>query len=290
MREIILDVQSIGYGVQSVGMALMSGMDKFPRPDKYYYSEMPDGKRTADYIEYINPILKSLGVEVIQLTHEDLFAHIMSWPTADRISMIPVWFMGADGKRQPLNRQCTGDFKVDIVAKRIRTDLGVTRLKRNTIRVWQGISIDEIKRTKKKGYSLFPDSFRVNHLPYIGQYAEITYPGFVWESYSRDKIKEKIFVANGIKVPPPSSCFFCPFHEIDQWLDIYTNDPEAWELACQLDESIRNYNTPTEVLVSGPFFLYEGLVPLRGIDFDAERAKQFSEQITLGCESGFCML
>lgn len=291
MREIILDIQSIGMGVQSIGMALMSGMDKWPRPDKYYYAWMPDGQRTEDYSDYILPILKSLGVEVEILDNENLYKHVLSWPIADRISMIPVWFMGADGKRQPLNRQCTGDFKIARVASEARTTLDVKRLKRNTVRIWQGISIDEIRRTKKKGYSLFPDSFRVNHLPYIGQYANITYPDFSWESYSRDKIKSNIFTANGIKIPPASSCFFCPFHDIEQWYDIYINDPASWELACELDDSIRNYNTPSGVLIAGPFYLYEGLIPLREIDFEKELAKLKNNQAQLGgCESGFCML
>lgn len=290
MRDIILDVQSIGYGVQSIGMALLSGMDEWPRPDMYCYSKLPDSKRTVEYIEYITPKLLALGVDVKILTPKDLYDHILSWPIASRISMIPVWFLGSDGKRQPLNRQCTGDFKIDIVATAIRERLGVIRLKRNTVRVWQGISIDEIKRTKKKSFALYPESFRVNHLPYIGQYANITYPAFKWESYSRDKIIEKIFQRLGLKIPPKSSCFFCPFHSIYEWLDLYNNDREGWEAACILDDSIRNYNTPNEVLVSGPFYLYEGLIPLRDIDFDLEISKQLTNQITLGCESGFCGL
>lgn len=290
MRDIILDVQSIGFGVQSVGMALMSGMDMIPRPDIYCYSELPDGKKTNDYRQYITPILQKLGVDVRILKPVDLYEHILSWPLADRVSMIPVWFMGADGKRQPLNRQCTVDFKIEIVAKHIRQYLNVRSLKRNTVRIWQGISMDEIKRTKKKGYSLFPESFRVNHLPYIGHYANITYPDFKWESYSRDKITEKIFIANGIKVPPKSSCFFCPFHDIEQWYDLYKNDSACWEMACLLDDSIRNYNTPTESLISGPFFLYNGLIPLREIDFEKARELNKNNQLTLGCESGFCML
>lgn len=290
MREIILDVQSIGFGVQSVGMAIMSGMDLFPRPDMYCYSALPDGKRTKEYIDYITPKLHSLGVDVQILTPKDLYQHILNWPIADRVSMLPVWFMGSDGKRQPLNRQCTGDFKIDIVASAIRERLGLARLKRNTVRVWQGISIDEIKRTKKKSFALYPESFRVNHLPYIGQYANITYPQFTWESYSRDKIIDKIFKANGIITPPKSSCFFCPFHDIEEWFDLFSNDPQGWELACVLDDSIRNYNTPTGVLESGPFYLYEGLIPLREIDFDKERLASKTRQLTLGCESGFCGL
>lgn len=290
MREIICDVGSIGFGVQSIGMALMAGMDMIPRPDIYCYSELPDSKRTLEYRHYITPLLNRLGVDVRILKTADLYEHIMSWPVADRVSMIPVWFMGADGRRQPLNRQCTADYKVDIVARDIRAYLDVKRLKRNSVRVWQGISLDEIKRTKKKGYSLFPDNFRVNHLPFIGHYANITYPQFAWRSYTREKIIDEIFIANSYRVPHKSSCFFCPFHDIEEWYDLFINDPDGWEMACKLDDSIRDYNTPTGVLESGPFYLYSGLIPLREIDFDKERANVKTDQLVLGCESGFCML
>lgn len=289
MREIILDVQSIGFGVQSTAMALMSGMDLIPRADKYYFSELRETPETIDYIGYVMPILHDLGVDVHILKPTDIYEHILSWDTADRVSMIPLWFRNEIGKPQPLNRACTVDFKIEVVAKQIRKDLDMPRLKRNTIRIWQGISIDEIKRAKKT--ALYPDSFRVNHYPFIGQYANITCPEFNWRSYSREKIKEDIFIKNGFKVPPKSSCFFCPFHDIYYWHHIYTNFPKEWELACILDDSIRMYNTPSEILYSQPFFLYVGLIPLRDIDFDKETSRFKTDQAVIqGCESGFCFL
>jgi len=290
MREILLDVQSIGLGVQSTAMALMSGMDLIPRADYYYWSKLRETPDTFEYAEYILPKLKELGVNVQVLEPTDIYEHILSWDIADRVSMIPVWFRNEDGKPQPLNRQCTSDFKIEIVAKAIRKDLNVGRLKRNSIRIWQGISIDEIKRAKKT--ALYPDKhFRVNHYPFIGQYANITYPSFKWESYSREKIKTDIFGKLGFKTPPKSSCFFCPFHDIYYWKHIYDTFPNEWELACLLDDSIRNYNSKNNTLRCAPFFLYNGLIPLREIDFDKEIAMAESNQFVInGCETGFCFV
>lgn len=286
-KKIILDVASIGFGVQSTGIAIMSGMGLIPKADKYYFSELRETQETIDYIQYIQPILQDMGIDVEILKPKDIYEHILNWPISDRVSMIPVWFLNTQGKPQPLNRGCTVDFKINVVASKIRTDLGLKKLKRNTIRIWQGISLDEIERAKRT--ALYPDSFRVNHYPFISQYANITYSEFDWKSYSRTKIIEEIFIKNNIKVPPKSSCFFCPFHDIKYWFHIYTNFPDQWDLACVLDDAIRNYNTKTEVLTSGPFFLYAGCIPLRDIDFD-KGIKNTNQLLLTGCESGFCMV
>ena len=290
-EQIILDIGSIGFGVQSTGMLWLAAKGEIPKADKYVFSDLHrEGQAVYDYIHYITPILKSEGIEVERLDAGDIYEEILSWPTADRISMIPVWFRNADGKPQPLNRQCTMDFKIEVIAKSIRSHLGVKRLKRHSIRVWQGISIDEIDRVKKRT-KLFPDdrsSYRVNHYPFIAQYANITYPGIKWKSLSREQIVET-FLKDGLKVPPKSSCFFCPFHTIIYWHFIYTKYPLEWELACKLDDSIRNYNTKYGSLESGPFYLYRGLVPLREIDFDIELLKQNKNLLfQSGCETGFC--
>lgn len=288
MNEIILDANSVGFGVQSTGIQLMAGLGLIPKPDKAYFSNLRETQETIDYIGYIAPILNDMGVPVKVLTPTDIYEHILSWPTADRVSMIPVWFRNSEGKPQPLNRGCTVDFKIEVVASAIRLELGVKRLKRNSVRVWQGISIDEERRAKKS--ALFPDSFRVNHYPLIGKFASITYPNFKWVDYSRIKLIEEIFIKYGFKIPPKSSCFFCPFHDIEYWYHIYINFPEQWELACILDDSIRDYNTQSGVLLSGPFYLYKGLIPLREIDFEKELYKTQNQFIIDGCNSGFCFV
>ena len=117
-------------------------------------------------------------------------------------------------------------------------------------------------------------------------------PGHKWLNWTREDIINHIFKKMGLKIPPKSSCFFCPFHTIYYWLHIYLNFPEEYELACLLDESIRHYQTPTETLRATEFYLYRGLKPLRELDFDAEIRKLATLVIPLfanGCETGFCM-
>lgn len=288
--QIILDVASIGWGIQSTGLMFAAGHGEMPKADKYFFADLTrESQEVYDYIGYARPLLKDLGIEVEHLEAGDIYKEILSWPTAERISMIPVWFLNDSGKPQPLNRQCTTDFKINTIAAGIRKHLNVQRLKRHTIRVWQGISTDEIRRAKKA--KLLPEDrhkYRVNHFPFIAQYANITYPEHIWQSRSREQIMLE-FKRRGLKVPPKSSCFFCPFHDIEYWFHIYNTQPMEWELCCILDDSIRDYQTQNETLRSGPFFLYRGLIPLREIDFDKERGIGKEAMLLGGCDTGFCM-
>lgn len=288
LDNVILDVGSIGFGVQSTGILFAQAFEMLPRTDFNYFADLGrESQEVYDYMAYCIPKLEEYGIKVKIINSGDIYTDVLNWKSADRVSMIPVWFKGADGKRQPLNRQCTSDYKIVRIAQEIRTDLNIKRFKRWSIRVWQGISKDEEGRVKKT--KLFPDdglSYRINHYPFIEKYANITNPTFKHTDFTRTDVIDKIFVLNGLKIPPKSSCYFCPFHDIYYWLHIYTTQPQEWESACLLDESIRNYDFGMK---SGPFYLYQGLIPLREIDFDKEIAKEKTGQLQLmGCSTGFC--
>lgn len=294
LDNIILDVGSIGWGVQSTGILFAQAFGLLPKTDRNYFSDLgSESKEVYDYMGYAIPILEKYGIECEIIKTSNIYDHIMSWDVAERISMIPVYFINDEGKPQPLNRQCTVDFKIKTIASQIRTDYDIKRFKPWSVRMWQGISLDEIKRTQKT--KLFPSeglTYRVNHYPFIRKYSEITSPKHRWLNYTRQDIIDNIFVKNGIKTPPKSSCFFCPFHDIHYWYHIFLTQPQEYEKSIVLDESIRGFNTPTKSLRTTEFFLYKGCLPLRGLDFEKEISKENikrNEQPHLfGCNSGFC--
>ncbi|ASU34376.1 hypothetical protein [Mucilaginibacter xinganensis] len=286
MNEVVLDVASIGFGVQSSTILLLAANDIIERPD---YSVFVDLKRESievyDYIEYFKPYLRERGIEVQTYSTVDILDHVLNYETNDRTSGIPLWFIApSTGKVTGLNRQCTFDFKIASVEKTIRQRLGQRQLKRHSIRVWQGISTDELGRCK----ALYTGKFRINHYPLIDIYANITAPGNRWVNYSRFNCIEA-FKKAGLKTPPKSSCIFCPFHDILYWIHLRDTQPAEFELCCQLDEAIRNYKD----LEYGPFYLLKWCIPLRDADLDKLAYKKFGNDAKFdfeGCNSGFCFV
>lgn len=128
-NNVIIDALSLGWGTQSTSIALASGLDLIPRPDKVYFADLHrESQEVYDYIEYFTPILKSMGIEVTTLNSTDIYTHLIDFAKNDRTVSIPLWFMGKKGKPQPLKRQCTGDFKIEVIARAIRNELSVKRL------------------------------------------------------------------------------------------------------------------------------------------------------------------
>ena len=65
--------------------------------------------------------------------------------------------------------------------------------------------------------------------------------------------------AAGLAVPPKSSCFFCPFHAIPVWQDLYTKEPELFQRAVGLEKMI---NERRDLLGRLPVWLTSRAKPL----------------------------
>lgn len=124
-----------------------------------------------------------------------------------------------DRKLIPLQwpRWCTGDFKKDIVSKYVRKPC------------WMHIGIDAgeahraAKTARKKG--------------------KIEYRWLLIDhGIDRQGCKDLIIKA-GLKVPPKSGCFICPFQKRSQWKRLRKEYPDLFCIAQELEEaSGRTYN------------------------------------------------
>lgn len=144
-------------------------------------------------------------------------------------------------KRGILWRQCTRDYKIYPVRREIRKLLGYQPREkvREHVRLWMGISTDEIQRVK----------------PSQVKFIENIYP-LIDEDMSRlDCLRW--FQDNDLPLPPKSSCIICPYHSDEHWLDIKRNDPKAWDMAVNFDKQIRHMPS-----VNGAVYLHRSCVPL----------------------------
>jgi len=141
-----------------------------------------------------------------------------------------------------LNRHCTSDYKIAPIRKHLQSVRNGAK-----IRLWIGISLDEIERQKTSDV----------------QYIEHYYP-LIEKRIKIDQIREW-FRLNDVPEPMKSSCLICPFHSQQYWQIFKKNFPNEFEKACQFDEKIRNYPK-----LKSKAYLYKDLKPLRDIDFSQQ--------------------
>jgi hypothetical protein len=243
-----MKVLSFGGGVQTVTMVAMCINGDLPKPDFVIFADPQwESKATYDYMEKLKPMMFNAGMPLITRTRGNIRKDALS---GARYASMPV-FTKLDGKGGMLLRQCTNDYKIQVVMKAIRENLGVLKYKRvkQKVELWLGISVDEAHRMK----------------PSRSSWMENKYP-LVDAGMSRSSciayLKRK-----GFEIPPKSACIGCPFHDDSYWKNMQKNSPEEFEDACQFDEAIRT-NACKKGSRKSDIFLHRSLRPLRDVKFD----------------------
>lgn len=244
MKHII----SLGAGVQSSTMALMAAHGEItPMPDAAIFADTQAEPQSV--YKWLDWLETQLPFPVYRVTKGDLDAVA----TTVRISRdantytkgaVPAFIRDDEtGKVGLLNRQCTAQFKIQVIeskANRLRD--------KNPLTQWIGISLDEAHRMKpsRKDYI-------TNRWPLIEN------------RLTRSDCLEWM-AAKGYPTPPRSSCVFCPYHNDREWLDLKTNDPEGFQKAVVFERRFAKAVSLTRQK-SATTFLHRSLLPLDQVDF-----------------------
>ncbi|MFD0673950.1 hypothetical protein [Cohnella sp. GCM10027633] len=221
-----LNVLSHGAGVQTSCMVYMVLEGEIPRPDLIVFAD-PQWELDDTY-KYLNKLMedvKQSGIPMMVETAGDIYEDtIRSAQTGERAPSMP-FYTDADGEEGIVGRQCTNDYKIEVVRKAARTFLGLKPRQRYTHKLvmWKGITTDEIERiTDSKVKS-----------------EEYHYPLFDLGMNRLDCMNW--LERKGYGVPPKSSCVGCPFHSRQTWVDIAKNHPVEFQKAVKLDRMIRHH-------------------------------------------------
>lgn len=261
MQKII----SLGAGVQSTTMLLMSLHGDLPRADCAIFADT--GFEPRAVYEHLNWLSAHVWHEFDFEIHEEMKRETKAsrdprtgkkayrvMPLAtdavnpETYSRIPFFVKNDDGSKGILSRQCTRDWKVDVVKQKIRRLSGLRYrqpAKSVLAEMWLGISTDEASRMKDS-----PDRNFINRFPLIEQ------------SMSRADCLAWM-TRHGYPKPPKSACIGCPFHDDNFWRDMKENSPGEWQQAVEFDRAIRCVK-PT---VRQPCFVHSSLKPLSEVDF-----------------------
>ena len=249
-----MKILSFGAGMQSTALALMSCENSLslkkgqpmPHPDVPIYDlvifcdlgmepswVMDQVMFTQDACEQVKISFKILDSPL----HEDFMRNFGERRTVS----IPWWTLRGDGHKAKMPRNCTIDYKIEVIAKYVRWEvLGYRkgqRLRpedRKAHEMHMGFSYEEQKRCKESTNPMF-----VNHYPLVEMKLvradNYAYIRDVWGLETR-----------------ASACTFCPFHRNYFFRSLRENLPEEYAQLVMVDELLRD-KTPKPPMDSDLF-------------------------------------
>lgn len=278
-----IDVISLGAGVQSSTLLMMADRGEIKIDGEVIIPKVAivadtgnEPKKVYEWIEFLETQVKN--IKIIKAKKGDLVLDIVNGvEKGTRVPSVPFFTklkspvlkdgesFGYEIKKGKLMRHCTMDYKIAVIRREIRKQFGYTKhskIPTKSIRLWMGISTDEILRAKESQ---------------VG-YIKNVFPLLDMEMSRTDCLKW--FENNNLPLPPKSACIICPFHSNKHWRDMKENDSESWEMAVEFDKKIRRLPN-----VDSDVFLHRQCVPLDEAFLGVEQISMFDEE----CE-GMCGL
>ena len=254
-------VLSLGAGVQSTVLALLGVRGEIRYDAAIFADTGAEPKAVYRHLEWLIkecaphfPVLVRAKGNII----DDLSRGENS--TGQRFASAPFFTLHPDGSKGMTRRQCTKEYKTDVVERAIRRDILSLEPRKHVpkdVEIFQylGMSADERKRIVRVR-AVFTDS----------RYAKPVFPLLDLGMTRADCVR---WLKN-YGVPhetPRSACTFCPYHSDDEWLRIKNEDPESWEQAVQVDAKIREPGLILNRAFNSQRFVHRSCVPLDQVEF-----------------------
>ena len=261
---------SLGAGVQSTALLVLSalGLCGCPRADCAIFADTQDEPAWVyDHLKTLTAWAAERGLPVHVASRGCLSADVLDRLSRKkaRFAAIPAWTRGRDGRAAHLQRQCTREYKVEPLERKVRELLGYRKRQRTRHKVacLLGISTDEVVPVKP------------SRTPWVTNLFPLVDAGL-----SRDDCAHVIREA-GLPVPERSACVFCPYHDDRYWASLLKRHPEEFARASAFDLAIRDMRATG---IGQPVYLHRSLGPLGEIDFSAEGALPVVDPFNEECD------
>ncbi len=225
-----LTVVSLGGGVQSSVVALMASEGTFDRvPDCAIFADthwdLPSLYSHLEWLEgqlrfplYVVDNGRSLREDVKGLTNHS---------GSRRYVDIPVYLNGRDGEGDGIGRrQCTDNYKIRPIRRRIRDLLGLRPRQRvpsgTAVELWLGISTDEAIRMKTSRHRWITDRYPLMEAGMsLSDCAD-------WWAARYDRPLKRL------------ACVACSFRSRQRWVETKRRWPELFAEAVEIDAKLRD--------------------------------------------------
>ena len=275
----MLEVISLGAGVQSTTMALMAAHGEIePMPDYAVFADTgAEPAAVYEHLEWLrSPNVLPFPVEVVQFSKlgEDIrktAAGVKDVAGRDNGYLAPPMFTrNADGSAGMLRRECTENYKIKPIHRHFKVLLDrdpdePIRVDEPLVRQWIGISADEWVRVKQARVRWI-----TNRYPLIDRGTKDgPAPHTRWMS-RQDCLAW--LRRHDYPEPPRSACIMCPYKSNAEWRQLRDDQPKEWEEAVEFDAMIRDMpeHERAGLRKGGKLFLHPGRLPLEDAPIDAD--------------------
>ncbi len=249
-------VLSLGAGVQSSTLLLMAVHGELEIDRAIFADTQWEPKEVYDWLgETLMPIAEKAGIPIDVVGRGDIRADALAGKSE---SWMPLHIINKDGRAGLAKRQCTKNYKLVPIRRRIRELVGPKGKAEALI----GISMDEAQRMKPSGVQ-----WLTNRWPLIERRMTRS-TCLTWLS------------DHGYAQPPKSSCIGCPYKGDAQWRAL-RDRPEEWADAVAFDASMRSFR------IEGEAYLHRSLTPLPMVDLRTEQDRGQLDLFDAECE-GMC--
>lgn len=193
---------------------------------------------------------------------------------------------GAKAKEGRVRRQCTKEYKVEVIERTIRREiLGLKARQRvpkgTTVVQWFGISADEKDRCCGIRQRFEKIRWAEPRFPLI----ELGWRLGDCLDYLREKVPHPVV---------KSACAFCPYRSNQEFLALKMRDPAAFARAVEIDRALRPEGTVANQGLSHSLYVHRKCIPLEMVDLEAEAAKERQRKgpdlFRAYCDDGMCGL
>lgn len=232
---------SLGAGVQSTAM-LMLALDGEIDADGAIFADTGwEPRAVYEHLEALRSICGDAGFPLHTVSAGESIRTVSHRGAKCGAFDLPYFIKNTDGGDGMVRRQCTSNFKLQPIRRKVRELMAAHSVGHVTQLI--GISIDEVQRMKPADVR-----FITNEWPLIDR---------GWSRHDCDLYLRR----RGI-IAPRSACIGCPFHSNREWRHMLDTAPEEFADAVDFEREVQSHGLG----LFGTPYLHADRVPLDQVD------------------------